>query len=164
MICIKGVFMSCTDSAIALVHSAWDEFYNQLAHAHKNNLRTRSADLPWPRPMPQTPGHAQIFFSIRYIHVRLANLALVLLRGLLQINMTWLPLDPTTLCVGVLIVTLCCLWAYVAVIRGSTKLPDFTLLREVSQKSVNSQPGSKKSPKSKGRRKQACKQSYYGGD
>ena len=78
--------------------------------------------------------------------------------------MTWLPLDLTSLCVAVLIVTLCSLWAYVAVVRKSTKLPDFTLLHEVSQKSINSQSGNKKSPKSKGRRKRVCKQSYYGGD
>lgn len=62
------------------------------------------------------------------------------------LTMSWLSLDPTTLCVLLLVLALSGLWVYVTVVKGSTKQPNFNVLHE---------PVTKKAPtKNKGKRKQ----------
>lgn len=59
--------------------------------------------------------------------------------------MLLLDLDPTTLCVVLLILALSGLWAYVAFVKSNIRQPNFDLLHEQASKKV---------PKNKGKRKQ----------
>ena len=68
---------------------------------------------------------------------------------------TFMNLDLTTLCVIFLIFTLLALWVYVAVKKETIQQPDFSVLREMTQKPITVQP-SKKVSKGKGKRKMVC--------
>ena len=61
--------------------------------------------------------------------------------------MLWFDVDPTTVCVLLLVLALSGLWVYVTVVKSNSPQPNFEVLHEQASKKV---PGAK----NKGKRKQ----------